>query len=124
MRTVTTLLVSSDPSLIAEVSRLHDARDQMRLLVCGRVDKACVVAARDPFDLLLIHLSGDVKTTDRDLILRSTTRPRLPTSAFLCGRPANGKPSAEETVLRSDPQELARLLDAVSRRQRPPADEA
>jgi DNA-binding NtrC family response regulator len=112
--------------MIVEVSRLHDARDQMRLIVCGRVDKACVVAARDPFDLLLIHLAGGVKTTDRDLILRSATQPRLPATAYLRSAPADEKPltDAAGIVFQPDPQELARLLDAVSRQRHAPNKEA
>src|SRR5262245_52864872 len=54
MKSITTLLVTRDPSVINEIRHLHDEVDSAQLEVCGRIEKA---AARlnQPNTLLLIH---------------------------------------------------------------------
>ncbi|MBY0522450.1 MAG: sigma-54 dependent transcriptional regulator [Gemmataceae bacterium] len=57
MLAATTLLISTDPSLILEVQRAHDAQEHLRLEVCGLLDKARGEIRRDDVGLVLLHLA-------------------------------------------------------------------
>lgn len=57
MLNATTLLVSTDSSLIGEVQRQHDVHDHLRLTVCGSADKAKREAVRDDVVLVLLHVT-------------------------------------------------------------------
>jgi len=76
MLAATTLLVSTDPSLILDVQRIHDSHDHLRLEVCGRPDKVRGVLQRDDIALVLLHVTetGLDAETARPLIAAVTRR--------------------------------------------------
>jgi DNA-binding NtrC family response regulator len=117
MDSTTTVLVSSDPEVIEQVQRLHDADDRLRLQICGRAEKAGAVAAREPVDLILLHLTPDRDPEALGRLLQARPAGSATTLAVVCGSPAAdlGPAAAGLPVLRPDPHELARLLHAVGR---------
>src|SRR5262245_63588451 len=124
-----TLLVSTDSAMILEVARAHDAWENFRLEVSGRLDKACAVIGRGNrpnFDrrgisLLLVHLTPQIDRAEfgRLLTLRSANRPavtacvchdeRVTSEVRACARDAD----VDLLCLPRDSEKLNQLMQGV-----------
>jgi DNA-binding NtrC family response regulator len=81
------LLVSTAPTIIMEVSRAHDAFENCRLEVSGRIDKTCAVLSRNDIALLMIHLTPQVDRDALAKLLRQCSPNRPAAITYLCDDP-------------------------------------
>jgi DNA-binding NtrC family response regulator len=73
MTSITTLLVTHDPSVINDVQRLHDDIDYARLEVCGRLEKVPSRLGQSN-TLLLIHRAPDADSERLRAVLAAAER--------------------------------------------------
>lgn len=97
MNPTTTLLVSTDPTLILDVEHAHEACTAARLEVSGRHDRACTLVGRNDIVLVLIQITAQVDRTSLERLLRTC--------------PAN--PRATRAILSRDAQTLQEIRTAL-----------
>ncbi|MCI0699778.1 MAG: sigma-54 dependent transcriptional regulator [Planctomycetia bacterium] len=117
MKSITTLLVTRDPSVINDIRHLHDDIEYAQLEVCGRLEK---VPARlnQPNTLLLIHRDPSTDPAPLRAILgaaaRALIRAVVVSSPGVDGRPHTPDVSADPVYyLPDDLPALRELLHSV-----------
>ena len=104
----TTLLVSTDPSLIQQVQRIHDAADRLRLEVCGRPEKAHVEAGRQDVGLVLLHVTE--AGLDAEAARRLITHSAAPAKRIVVLARQDECPDHQAAVLREEGATAVLLL--------------
>src|SRR5947207_3929807 len=83
MTSITTLLVTSDPSVLNTVQQLHDELEYARLEVCGRLEKVPSRLGRDHC-LLLVHCGADADPERVRTVLTAADRSLVKAAVVRC----------------------------------------
>jgi DNA-binding NtrC family response regulator len=110
---ITTLLVTNEPSVINNVQRLHDELEYARLEVCGRFEKAMSRLGRE-HRLLLVHAGADWNTKQVRAILSAADRAHIRAAVIRCATAGRERPSSSPYPVYDLPADLPALWELLA----------